>query len=338
MKLTNLKRWLQNALSKNTTVRGIRSTLKKTPKTILSLAFFGCLLLASPEAKAQVGDGARAYLPPPVNSNVLTFYQVQLNGNTPAANDIVVPRLSATTDISILQYTRSFDLWGKYVSTAAVLPYSTFSGTVDTRLGPRPVSQSGWGDASLIATIGLKNLSPWNKEEWYKVDPGFFAGGVLQWTLPTGEYDPTRVVNIGSNRHSLRAGGVFYYFFGKTFHDPNLATLEFIPSVTFFSDNSEIFGGGSKSQAPLLKLEGHVTKNFNKNFWASFDFLGMHGGETQTRGVDNDNGQNALGVGITLAGVYKGALTAKLTYGKIVARSDGGLDGDSLRFNLNFVF
>ena len=308
------------------------------PKTIITLAFF-CLFQFLPTAAvAQVGDGARAYFPPPVNSNIVTFYQVNLEGNTPATNDVVFPNLDASTDISIIQYTRSFDLWGKYVSTAAVLPYSSFKGTVDTPVGDKSVSQSGWGDISLIATIGLKNLPPFSREEWFKTDPGFFAGGVLQWTLPTGEYDPAQIVNIGANRHSLRAGGVFYYVFGETLHDSDLGTIEFIPSLTFFTNNNELFGGRSKSQKPLLKLEGHLTKNLNKHFWASLDFLGMYGGETKTDGSNDDNTQNALGIGVTLAGVYKGVFTTKLTFGKIVARSDGGLDGNSYRLNLNFVF
>lgn len=336
MMLTNYKQWPKTF--RRTAVRLIEATLKQTSKTIITLASSSAFALLSAGAMAQVGDGARAYFPPPVNSNVLTFYQVDLEGNTPATNDVVIPELDASTDISILQYTRSFDLWGKYVSTAAVLPYSSFSGTLDTPLGARSVSQSGWGDASVVATIGLKNLPPFTREEWYKTDPGFFAGGVLQWTLPTGEYNSTEVVNIGSNRHSLRAGGVFYYIFGDTLHDSNLATVEFIPSLTFFSDNNDLFGGRSKSQKPLLKLEGHATKSFNKHFWASLDFLAMHGGETETDGSNDDNAQNSLGVGVTVAGVYKGVFTAKLTYGEIVARSDGGLDGDSLRLNLNLVF
>jgi hypothetical protein len=341
MMLAYSKNGYPHVLCKRVVDRSISPALKQTTKGLfatIALIIFTSFMLFSNEAKAQVGDGARAYFPPPINSNILTFYQIKLNGNTPGANGTVSPGFDGTTDLSILQYNRGFDLWGKYASVAAVLPYSAFSGTLDTPIGSRSVSQSGWADASLIATIGLKNLPPFDREEWLKFDPGFSVGGIVQWTPPTGEYDQANVVNIGSNRHSLRIGGIFYYLFGQTFHDSNLATVEFIPSLTFFSDNNEATGGGSKSQDPLLKLEGHATKNFNRHFWASLDFLGMYGGETQTRGVNDGNSQDALGAGVTLAGVYKGVLTAKLTYGKIVTRSDGGLDGDSLRFNLNLVF
>jgi len=308
-----------------------------TPRYVL-YALAACTLLSFSHARAQVGDGPRAYFPPPIDTNLLSVYGMRVEGNSTLASGVVVKAFDLKVDLAVLQYTRTKELFGRYVSLSAILPY----GTIDPRLQVGSSSpdrkQTGWSDASLLMTVGLINLPPFNREEWVKFKPGFSAGGLIQLNLPTGKYDPDRLVNIGANRYSLRLGFVGSFVLGESLLDSRLTTFDVIPSVIFYGDNDEAFGGGTIEQSALFSLEGHVTHNFNKALWGSFDLLALSGGKTTTDDVSNDNKQESLALGATIGLNLSKQFAMKASYGKVVHRNDDGLDGDQFRLNLSYLF
>ena len=60
--------------------------------------------------------------------------------------------------------------------------------------------------------------------------------------FPTGEYDARRSINVGANRWALRLGAPIVYAIGERMGDPELVTVELMPTVTFFGANDEPFG------------------------------------------------------------------------------------------------
>jgi hypothetical protein len=169
-------------------------------------------------------------------------------------------------------------------------------------------------------------------------DPDIASGMLVKLTLPTGEYDSGQLFNLGTNRASLQIAGLFSKSFGTSFLDPRLTTIELIPSVTFFGDNSDPFRSDTVSQSPLFTLEAHLTHNISRAVWISGDMLLTSGGETETDGGPNNDSKYSLGLGATVSVALSKASSIKATYGEIVDRNEAGMDGSAFRLIFTQIF
>jgi hypothetical protein len=305
----------------------------------------GALMFAVPSVcYAGIGDGPRAYLPPPVNSNVFSFYGMDISGNSVIFTDVVNPNLTVDTSLGVMQYTRTMDLFDRYTSLTIVQPFGEVTSTVDFDLGPNngisfdsESKSSGLGDSQLLLTFGLYNLPPLTVEEYRSFKPELAFGGLVRLTLPSGEYDANSQVNMGTNRYSLQLGMPITYAIGTSFVDPHLTTFDLLPSLTLFGDNDDLSNGDSSGQDILYKLEGHITHNFNAGLWGSLDAIYTYGGETDIDSVNQGNNQRSLGVGVTAGINFSKKLGLKASYAKVIERNESGMDGDMIRLTLTYT-
>lgn len=304
------------------------------------IASFSLLVLHSNLTYADIGDGPRAYFPPPVNTNVFTVFGMQVEGNSMLNSGIVNPDLDLDVDLLIAQYTRTMSINDRYVSFTVVQPTGDLTSTITLPNAPNFKNQTnsdGLGDTQILVSMGLYNLPPLTKATYKSYKPTFAIGGLARMTLPTGEYDENKSANLGANRYSLQLGSPITFGFGESFLDPHLTTFDLLPSVTFFGDNEEPFGADTISQSPLYKFEAHLTHNFNPGLWASLDGIYAYGGETKTDGEYEDNKQRSLNMGATLGIQFSKSLGLKLSYGKTIDRNDDGLDGNFTRLMLVYT-
>ena len=75
-------------------------------------------------------------------------------------------------------------------------------------------------------------------------------------------------------------------------------TLEFLPSLWFYSDNDD-FVGQTLSTKPMFQLESHLTRDFVEDLWGSIDVNWMTGARASLSGIEGE-ALNMLGVGFTL--------------------------------------
>jgi hypothetical protein len=161
----------------------------------------------------------------------------------------------------------------------------------------------------------------------------------MAWvTAPNGAYDASRLINLGTNRWQFRVGAPLGWTLGGSYLSPNLTTIEFVPSVTFYTVNNAPFRAGRVSQAALFRVESHITHNFNRAVWGSIDLTGNSGGATTTDGAANDNGKTWAGAGITAGLNLSPKFGLAASYGGIIAGNRSAPDGDGVRINARFTF
>jgi hypothetical protein len=297
-------------------------------------------LFASSSTLADIGDGPRAYLPPPINTNVFTLYGMKISGNSMFNSGIINPNLDLDVDLLVGQYTRTMSIADHYVSITAVQPAGKLTSTVSLPNAARLSSKTesdGLADTQLLLTGGIYNLPPLTLQNYSQYKPSFAVGGLARLTLPTGEYNEQQSANLGSNRYSLQLGSPITFGFGESFLDPKLTTIDFLPSITFFGDNNDAFNADTIKQKPLYKLESHITHNVNPGLWLSIDGIYSYGGETKTDGQSNDNTQRSLNMAATLGLQFSKSFGLKLSYGKTIDRNDNGLDGEFTRLTLTYA-
>lgn len=300
---------------------------------------FGMLLISC-NAFSDIGDGPRAYLPPPVDTNIMTLYGMKVSGNSVLDSGLIQPNLNLDMDLMVGQFTHTMEILEHYTSFSVIQPFGKLTSNVKLTHLPQIEMDStskGLGDTQLLFSLGLYQLPPLTRDTYKFYKPEFAVGGYTRLTLPTGKYNQGQSANLGSNRYTLQFGAPITFGFGESFLDPRLTTIDLLPSVSFFSENTEPYKATSTKQDMLFKLEGHVTHNFNSALWGSIDGIFMYGGETTKDGEKQNNKQKSSNLGLTIGLQFSKQLALKFSYGKTISRNDSGLDGDFSRLALTYA-
>jgi hypothetical protein len=302
--------------------------------TLYACAVLACL--ACPRPVQAQGEGPRAFELAPEGSQAINVYGVFGRGNQSFNPGSVVAGVEVDVNGSILEYAHGFTLADRAGSVIASLPVGAAAGSVNTAYGARTYTRSGIGDLQLTGVFGLLGSPSLQEKDYEAYRPGFALNLLTRVYLPTGSYDRTAPVNLGENRRALQLGLPLAYYLGESFQDRRLTTLELVPSVTWYGDNDEPPQGTRSSQAPLLQLEGHITRNLSPALWVSLDALFLRGADTTTDGVDNHNEQRSFALGVTASVAVSDTVAATLSYTDEVSRNGNSAKGRVIRLLAEF--
>ncbi|MDO9713895.1 transporter [Paracraurococcus lichenis] len=259
------------------------------PRPLLALS-----LLAVP-ALAQAQDiEPRAFSNAPVGVNFLIGGYAYTRGGLSTDPAVPITNSQLETSSAVLAYARVLDLWGKSAKVDVVLPVTWLSGTAQLAGQPIERTVDGLGDARVRLSVNLYGAPALTLKEFREYRQDLILGASFAITAPTGQYDPSRVVNLGTNRWSFRPELGVSKALGPL-------TLELTAGATFFTENTNYFGGRTRSQDPITSVQAHAIYNFPHGIWASFDATYFTGGRTTVDGELNSDLQRNWRLGATLA-------------------------------------
>src|SRR5262245_53778112 len=119
-------------------------------------------------------------------------------------------------------------------------------------------------------------------------------GASLQVSVPLGQYDADRLVNIGTNRWFFKPELGISKAWGPL-------TLELAAGVTLYTDNRDFLDGKTRAQAPLYSVQGHVIYSLPHGIWVGLDGTYYTGGRTTIDGVEGNDVQKNSRMGVTIA-------------------------------------
>ncbi len=236
----------------------------------------------------------RAYSPAPVGANFFGVGYANSRGDVVFDPSLPFSDVRANVNAIAPFYARTFGLFGRLASVRAVLPYAW--GTVEGNVGEtfNRVTRSGLGDAALrfgCNVVGNPALSP---RDFAARKPGTTLGASLTISGPTGQYDSSKLINIGTNRWAFKPELGLSQPLGKWW-------LELYAGVWFFTTNRDFYGGQTRAQDPLTVVQGHVSYTFRPRLWLALDGTWYGGGSTTVNDVANADRQENSRVGLTLA-------------------------------------
>jgi Putative MetA-pathway of phenol degradation len=235
----------------------------------------------------------RAYANAPVGLNFLILGYGYTQGDVAFDPSVPIEDAKLTVHNAFLAYVRALDVWGRAGKLDVVLPYAWLSGTARVAGQLRERDVSGLGDPRFRFSVLMYGAPALSAAEFAEYTPDLIVGASLAVRAPLGQYDSDKLVNIGTNRWSVKPELGIAKTLGPF-------TLEVDTSVTFYTTNDDFFGGRTLERDPLYAVQGHVIYHTRRGIWAAVDATYYTGGRTTIDGKPGERLENVR-VGVTLA-------------------------------------
>lgn len=253
---------------------------------------FLCLLNA-----ARIGAQdlePRLYSNAPVGVNFLVAGYAGQEGNVLFDPAIGLENADLTIDGPVVGYARSLKLGGMSGKVDGGISRVCLSGSADYQGQRYTRDACGWSDAKLRASVMFIGAPAMTLQEFARNRQNFVVGTSVQITLPVGDYDPARLVNIGTNRRTVK----IEIGMAKAVR---LWNFELAAAGLYSEDNGDFFGGKLREQDPVYSMQLHVVRSFASGLWFAIDSTHYRGGRTTVDGTINADFQSNSRGGITVS-------------------------------------
>jgi len=252
----------------------------------------------------------RAYLITPTGSNAITVSYSFNQGSVFVDPTVPIEDFHVRFQTEAISCYRSFGLWGRSANLTLLVPYALADAQGTLAGSPTSIYRSGLADSRIRFAVNVKggpakalaDFSTWHEKS--------LIGLSFTAVVPTGQYDPARVINGGANRWAFKPEVGFSKRWQRW-------VLDTYAGAWFFSPNHEFFPGTSvRSQQPIGAGEAHFTYYAKPRLWASVDGNFWVGGRSTVNGQRNADEQRNSRVGVTGAIPINQHQSLKLSYAR----------------------
>lgn len=249
--------------------------------------------MAPPAAQAQDLE-PRAYSNSPIGLNFLVSGYAHTEGSVLTDPSLPIDNAGIETHSGILAYATTFEVFGQSAKFDFILPVVSLSAQGDVAGVQRERHVTGMGDPLFRISVNFLGAPALTAAEFKEYHQDVIVGASLRVGAPLGRYDEDRLVNIGSNRWSLRPEIGISKAIGPW-------TLEFAPGAIIYTDNGDFYGGHTREQNALVSVQAGLTYTFAPGFWLAASGSWYKGGRTTVDGVEKNDEQEGTRFGVTLA-------------------------------------
>lgn len=229
----------------------------------------------------------RAYVITPVHSNAIILTYSFSDGAVLFDNAIPITNGTANVNASVVSYYHSLSFFGRSANITASLPYAVGNLQGEFIGNETKLYRSGLSDSIYRLAVNIKGGPAMSLKEMQTWRQKSLLGVSLKVVAPTGQYDPHRLINNGSNRWAFKPE---LGYSGRWRHwvlDAYAGAWFYTKNSNYFSHNAFFPGTQSLTQEPVVALEGHLSYDVKPRLWISLDSNFWHGGRTSLNGVQN---------------------------------------------------
>lgn len=256
-----------------------------------------CLSLTGPTIAQDIEP--RRWTPLPVGTNVIGAAAIHTAGDVFFDPVLKVEDTTVEIESVILSFLHAFDLFGQSARFDVRLPHQRARWEGVLNGAPKSATRQGLGDPRLRLSVNFLGAPALTGKEYrsYRASHPIntVAGAALAVTLPLGEYEQDKLLNLGKNRFVIRPQiGVV--------HTRGPWSYELTGSILFFTDNNAFNRTQKLEQDPLFALQSHIIYKSTGGWWASVGAAYDRGGESKLDGVRKDDSKQDLLFGVSAGG------------------------------------
>lgn len=288
-----------------------------------------CVLFAAPLLDAQELQPRRwSHLP--LGSNFSGASYAYTSADIYFSPSLKVDDATLEMHTVAASYLHTFEFLGRSARFDIVQAYQDgrWQGILDGL--PASARRSGMSDTAVRFSMALLGAPPLKGTEFREyrasvADCETIVGVGITTILPTGRYLKDRLLNIGSNRFTVRPE------FGIV-HSRGPWSFEWDLGIYLFSDNTSFFKGNTLEQDPLFATQAHVVYTFRPGLWFGMGAAFGTGGQSSVNNQASDDSRNNLLWGASVGIPVNPRLGLKLTYINSNSLERAGSDSHSVLF------
>jgi Putative MetA-pathway of phenol degradation len=239
---------------------------------------------------AQFTD-PRNYQNAPIGVNQAELAYAYARSDTSIDPSITIGHARLNLNQGTISYTRYFSLLHRMAWFSPSLPIAGLNGSISGTNVNKAIT--GTGDSNYEMALLLKGGPALTVPEFENYQPTATIGMSLNVTAPTGKYDSTTVLNLGSNRWSFTPEFALSWPFGTQ----QKWEFDAYANAGFYTDNTLYQGKEILKQDPLPGLEGHLSYAFLDNLVTSLDARYSCFGRTTINNVNQNDSQKNFVLG-----------------------------------------
>ena len=235
-----------------------------------------------------------AYWPIARGINIITAVDSFNWGDIAFEPSVPIDEASARINTTVVAFTRAFNLAGRSANAGLSLPI--VGGRLEgIYLGaPAEARRFGLGDPRLRLAMNLYGAPTMTPAEFASYVQKTIVGVSVTVAPPLGQYDSTKVINLGTHRWSIKPEVGLSQTIGRW-------VVEMMAGVWVFTDNTEFRETHTRTQARIIATQAHLTYKFNRTTWLAGDANFYTGGRTAIDGELNLDLQRNSRVGATFS-------------------------------------
>ena len=185
---------------------GLRGSRRFSLQAALCVFRIACLcMLAGPAEVIGQELEPRAYSPSPIGANFLVIAFGDVSGSVPFDPTLPINNVYANFHSPVVGLGRTFGILGRQALVTAALPYAwgNVRGMVFEQ--QQSVYRSGLADLRVKFAFNLHGSPALTPEAFAQArSSSFLVGTSVEVSAPTGQYDKTRLITIGTNRWAVK--------------------------------------------------------------------------------------------------------------------------------------
>src|SRR5208282_6840728 len=190
---------------------------------------------------------------------------------------------SGTVSVPTFSVYHSLSFFGRSANIVASLPYGVGNFQGNVAGNETAIYRSGLLDSIFRLAVNLKGGPAMDVPEIRKWRQKTLVGVSIKLVAPTGQYDPTKLVNYGANRWAFKPEVGLSRRWRNWLLDSYGGAWLYTANHNYFSQT----GTNIQTQEPIGSLEAHLSYDVKPRLWASLDTNFWFGGRTSINGVEN---------------------------------------------------
>ncbi len=242
----------------------------------LSIFVFAILIFF--ESRAQEIE-PRSYAVVPKGLHAMALSYTFSSGNVITAGSSPVQSLNVTNNVFNLGYVQTFTLFDKLARVAVSMPFGFLNGTAKFQGIDTSGSRTGFYDGRIKFGVNLFGSPALAPQNFQKFQERTVFGASVVISVPIGQYYPSKLINLGSNRWGFKPELGLSHREGRLFY-------EIYSGIWMYTKNTNFFKSYVQQQNSLFSFQAHVDYTFKHGKYLALNGGYADGGETALNGKE----------------------------------------------------